>query len=130
MRNHLFLAGALCCAASLAACQSLSTAPTSVPPPSQIAAKTIIDEQVALGAEEAYKTFRLAVELGVKAGVIKGATATKAAELDNQLFAALGLVRNAYDTGNADDFNSALTAFNVVLKNANATLNPTGHGGH
>lgn len=108
-----------------------STGSATVGSPADIAAKTIVDEKLAIGAEESYKTFRLAVELGVQAGVVHGQLATKMRETDSQLFSALGLIRNAYSIGNATDFQSAVSAFNAALINGNQLLAAnTGHGGH
>lgn len=83
---------------------------TSIPAsPSAAADKTVLDEQGALAAELAYKAARIAVETGVDAGVIRGATAARFAELDAKAFASLGKVRAAYRIGNAATYSAALT---------------------
>ena len=104
--RKIFLALAML--ATLGACQfgSISSVPTA---PSQIADRTVADEQGMLAVELAYKAARLAVETGVDAGIIRGATAARFAELDNKAFAALGVLRQAYRTANAADFATALT---------------------
>jgi hypothetical protein len=87
----------LLCALSVrsAACSvcGFSTIPTS---PSSIANTTKLDEQAALTAQLAYKSWRIAVETGVNAGLIKGQLATHVAQLDNQLYSALQAVDAAY----------------------------------
>lgn len=51
-------------------------------------------------AERVYALSRRIGELGVDAGVIRGATATRLAALDNDLYAALLRARSAYRAGN------------------------------
>jgi len=82
----------------------------SVPPsPGSAADQTVLDEQGALAAELAYKAARVAVETGVDAGIIRGASAARFAALDAQAYAALGRVRTAYRIGNARSYADALT---------------------
>lgn len=107
MKKLLFMI----CALALSACTAVpvSTAPATY------ANMTVVDEQAAVTAHLAYKAFRLAVETGINAGAIKGATATRVAALDNQIYAALQTVDAAYATGNAADIASAVGAFNTTL---------------
>lgn len=70
--------------------------------------RTVLDEQAITGVELAYKAARLTIETGVDAGLIKGATATRVAALDNQAFLALGIARGAYRTGNAANYKAAV----------------------
>jgi hypothetical protein len=79
-----------------------------VPPPATVADKTVLDEQGILACELAYKAARIAVETGVDAGLIKGQAATRFASLDNRAYAALGVARAAYRTGNAASYAEAL----------------------
>lgn len=121
MRSLAILAAACLSALPLAACDTLPAGgiPTS---PSAVCSKTIVDEQAAVGAEVAYKTFRLAAELGVNTGAIKGATATKVAELDNRLYLYLQTAEHAYETCNSADLGAALVSFNSTLSAANAAI--------
>lgn len=79
-----------------------------VAPPSEHADKTVLDEQGMLAAELAYKAARVAVEIGVDAGLIRGETATRVAAIDDQAYAALGVARSAYRAGNAQSYKNAL----------------------
>jgi hypothetical protein len=98
---------ALCAPLALAGCGFGSVA--SVPPaPVAVADQTVLDEQAALAVELAYKAARLAAELGVDAGVIRGANAARVAALDNAAYQAVLAARAAYRTGNADTYKSAL----------------------
>ena len=81
---------ALLCA--LPACAPINTIP---PSPASVADKAVLDEQGALAAELAYKAARIAIETGVDAGFIRGATAARFAALDAKAYAALGVVRRA-----------------------------------
>lgn len=75
--------------------------------PAAVADRTVLDEQIGAGAEAAYKAERLALELAVDAGLLKGANAAKAAAIDNQAYAALKLVRASYSAANAKGYTSA-----------------------
>lgn len=115
---------AILAALALAGCSFGEVA--SVPPaPSAVADKTVLDEQGALAAELAYKAARIAVETGVDAGLIKGATASRVASLDSKAYAALGKVRAAYRAGNAASYASALTEARTAIS---ALLALTGKG--
>lgn len=103
----------------ISGCSTLGAPP---PTPATYAQLTTADEQVAVTAHQGYKAFRLAVETGVKAGFIKGAVATKVADLDNLLFTGLTAIDNAYAAGNATSFHDAVAHFNQFLTTANATL--------
>jgi hypothetical protein len=100
MKRYLFALPLL-----LASCAT----PVIPPAPSEIADKTILDEQGALGAELAYKAARTAAELAVDAGVLKGTRASQVAALDRKAYAALLAVRTAYRAGNATAYDTALT---------------------
>jgi hypothetical protein len=115
--NKLFLCIAVLFAAPLAACQTIpSTAPSSY------ADQTKVDEQGAVTAELAYKSWRLAVETGVNAGLIKGQLASSVAGLDNRLYSALQAVEAAYAGGNAADINTAVASFNTALTTGYAAI--------
>lgn len=79
-----------------------------LPPPAAIAERTVADEQAGQGAELAYKAFRTALEIAVDTGFLKGAAATRAAELDRRAFAALKVARKAYTTANSGDYLQAV----------------------
>ena len=94
-------------ACALALCLP-ACATTGVPSaPVAVANATVLDEQVAIGVNLAYKAARLAVETGVEAGFIKGQRAVTVAELDNRAYAAIVAVDLAYKAGNASDYVSA-----------------------
>lgn len=109
---------------SLTACASL---PVAVGGPSSAANLTKADEQLAIGANLAYKTFRLAVETGVQSGLIKGERAGKLASLDNQLFELITAIDAAYRAANAASLADAVGRFNTVLAQANALIPTGGH---
>lgn len=118
---------ALCLPLALMACGSMTGTFNSIPAsPAAVANSTVLDEQGALAAELAYKAARVAVETGVDAGFIKGATAANVAKIDQRAFAALGVVRKAYAAGNATSYASALTMARVAISDL---LNLTGKTG-
>lgn len=112
--NRLILAS--CIALGLSACQV--TPPASIPAPVELASRTAADEQIAIGVENGYKAFRLAIELGVDTGVIKGTRATLAAAADQRAYAALLTLRTAFKTANATDFLTAARAANSAVEQA------------
>lgn len=91
----------------------------STPAPHIVAGTTALDERAALSVELSYAAFRIALETGVDAGLIRGERATRAAALDNRAFAAVGAVRAAYRAGNATSYvaavDEALRAVNLAL---------------
>lgn len=87
MKKLLILA-ALCFATPLASCATVDAPPT--------AENTIVDEQAAIAVNVAYKAFRLAVETGINAGVVKGSLAGRLAEADQRIFNAVQAVDVAY----------------------------------
>jgi hypothetical protein len=92
---------------------------TGVPPsPESAADRTVVDEQAATDVELAYKGMRLAIELGVDAGVIKGASASRAAELDNKAYQALQVARAAYRAGNSSNYLAALAEARTAIADA------------
>ena len=112
---------ALLCA--LSAC----TPPATIPPaPGAVADKTILDEQGALAAELAYKAVRIALETGVDVGVIRGATAARIAALDAKAYAALKVVRSAYEAGNADSYAAALITARAAIADLLTLTGKTG----
>ncbi|MES2902842.1 MAG: hypothetical protein V4696_01530 [Pseudomonadota bacterium] len=109
----LILAGAF----ALSAC--VPALPTNIPTaPVEVANRTAADEQIAIGVESGYKAFRLAIELGVDTGVIKGERASRAASADKRAYAALLVLRQAYATANAADFLTAARAANAAVSDA------------
>ncbi len=105
---------ALSAALALTACAPGAITPT-IPTPAAYAQRTAADEQIAVGLEQGYKAFRLALELGADTGVIKGERARVAAAADERAYAALLTARVAYTTANASDYIS-------LARNANATI--------
>ena len=106
---------------------SACTPPATIPPaPGAIADKTVLDEQGALAAELAYKAARIALETGVDAGVIRGATAARIAALDAKAYAALRVVRRAYEAGNATSYAAALVTVRAAIADLLTLTGKTG----
>jgi hypothetical protein len=96
--KRLFLAAAL----ALTACNpAMITSNGTLPAPAQIASHTLADEAVMKGAEGTYAMLRNGIEALTDAGVLKGARAVTAAKIDNDAYAALGLIRKAYEAFNS-----------------------------
>lgn len=101
MRKLLLLAAPL----ALASCNGLAVPPVT---PGQVADRTVLDEQAALGVELAYKAWRLALETVVDSGLLRGEKAKQVAALDNRAYAAVKAVRSAYQAGNAASYTRAV----------------------
>lgn len=97
-----------------------------IKPPVVQADKTVLDETAMTAMENFYRAARIAVETGVDAGMIKGATASRFAALDNRAYAALGVVRSAYRSGNAVSYRSALTEAQAAISGLLALTGKTG----
>lgn len=87
-----------------------------LPAPATYANRTAADEQALFAVEGFYKAARLAVETGVDAGLIKSATASRFADLDNRAYLALAVVRGAYRTGNSDTYLKALSEAQIAIQ--------------
>jgi len=98
--RKLMLAAAL--AVSLPGCATIPTAPA------DLANQTKLDEQAALSIELAYQAAALAVSTAADLGVLRGANASKAAEIDRRAYSAVKSVRAAYDAGNSASYANAL----------------------
>ena len=109
-------------ALALAACATTPVAVPHIPAPYEFAGRTAADEQAAVAVENGYKAFRLALELGVDAGVIKGERAVKAAAADRQAYNALLIFREAYKTANATDLLAAGRSANIAIAQAIAAV--------
>jgi hypothetical protein len=110
MRKIIF---ALAASLALAGCSFGSIA--SAPPPAELADRTALDEQAAIGVELAYKAFRLAAETAVDAGVLKGERAAMVGRLDDAAYTAVTAVRAAYAAGNAENYAAALEQANAAI---------------
>lgn len=96
------------CAVALAA--ALMTSACNIAPPatpSTVANKTVLDEQIAVTAELAYKAARLAAETAVDAGLIRGTRADVVRVANVRAKSATDAVRNAYAAGNALNYSLA-----------------------
>lgn len=107
---------------TLAGCAGLGSLPTVPPAPVEVANRTAADEQAAQGAELSYKAFRTALEIATDAGLLKGAAATKAANLDNRAYAALLAARAAYRTANSADYLAAVGTARAAIDAALAAV--------
>ena len=93
--------------AALSACQGMSVEAGG---PATVASKTALDEQLAIGAENAYQAAALAMIAADQAGLLKSADRAKLRQLDSEVYARLQLVRRAYDAGNAASYREAIDA--------------------
>jgi hypothetical protein len=119
MRAYLIAFAAL----ALAACGVSSSNPVgNIPTPVELASRTAADEQAAVASESAYKAFRLALELGVDTGVIKGERAARAAKADQTAYTALLVMRAAYKTANREDWINSLRSANIAIEQAVAIV--------
>lgn len=94
---------------------------TGIPVPVEYAQRTAVDEQVAVGIENAYKAFRLAVEVGVDSGVIKGERAAALQRADRCAYSAVLIFRQAYKTANSSDLLAAARSANIAIEQAVAS---------
>lgn len=115
--RRLILAAAL----ALSACTGIQPG-GSLPAPADVASKSTTDEAIRQGAESAYAAWRILAEKAVDAGLIKGATATKVAALDNRIFAALALVRKADAAANSTSLASATLQLAALVKDGVALI--------
>jgi hypothetical protein len=109
----------------LAACfQTASLPPLAGLPPAPIviADKVVLDEQGALAVELAYQAQALTLHMALRSGFLKGESARRAASLDAKAYAALLIVRKAYDAGNARDYATALIAARATVADALALI--------
>lgn len=120
MRKMLFPALA---ALALAGCGTASSSLSSIPAaPVDVANKTILDEKVGIAIETAYKAFRLAVELAVDTGKLKGAKAAQVAALDSKAFAATVASQNAYKALNNESYIAAASEARAAIEQGIALM--------
>lgn len=99
-----FVAAAL----SLCACAAPQSAIGGLPAaPAELADRTTLDEQTALGIELAYQAAAFAVLTATDAGLIRGAIAEQVAACDRAAHSAVVALRAAYDAGNARSYSDA-----------------------
>lgn len=111
MTKLSFLA-ALALVAALPGC-----AGQSIPPPMAAADQTVIDEKASILAETAYTGASRLGFVAAKSGLIDR---ERFKALDARAYAALGVVRTAYRTGNAAGFDVAVRELNTILAQINA----------
>lgn len=90
--------------------------------PVAVADRSLVDEKVMIAAEQAYFALGIAISAGASAGLIKGAVATRIDQLDGQAYQAILMMRAAYDTGNAADFDAARREAATAIDLARALL--------
>jgi hypothetical protein len=95
-------------AVALAACGVVPPGSTTLPPPSEIANTTVLDEKAAIAIETGYKAFRTAVEIAVDSGQLKGEKAARVAVIDNKINAAVIRVEQAYRAANSSSYTAAV----------------------
>jgi len=114
---------ALVAAISLSGCTvAQASGALGIPTPVEYAQRTAVDEQVGVGIENAYKAFRLTVELGVDTGFIKGPLAAKVRQADLCAYQAVLIYRQAYKTANAADLLMAARSANIAIEQALAAI--------
>lgn len=84
-----------------------TVADTYLPAPVVVADKTQLDETVGRAVNLAYKGARIACELAVDLGQIKGERAARFQVLNRQAYAAVQAVDQAYRVGNAASYKQA-----------------------
>lgn len=109
--KRFVLIGALC----LAGCNGLASIPVIPANPAVVANKTILDEQAATGAELAYKTFRVGLELATDLGKVKGDKAVKLRKINTDAYNLIKRERAAYNAANATDYNAALAELRSLI---------------
>lgn len=93
---------------SLCACAPAQSAIGGLPTaPVELADRTTLDEQTALGIERAYQAAAFAVLTATDAGLIRGALAEQVAACDRVAHRAVVALRGAYDAGNARSYTEA-----------------------
>lgn len=124
--NFVSVGVALALAVPLTACDTMTSAGAVVAglpsAPSQVCDRTTWDETAGSAVELGYKGFRLAVEFGVDAGKIKGATATRAREANRKLFGLTQAVQRAYASCNSAGYLQAIREAKAALAQAMANL--------
>lgn len=125
MKRQLLIAAAFF-ALPLAACDTLSNVaaggaglPSS---PVEVCDASQLDENVGIAVETAYKAWRIALELGVDTGLVKGALAAKLAALDNTAYGLTVATQSAYKACNAAGYATAATQANAAITQAIAAL--------
>lgn len=92
-------------ALALVGCTTIGAPAVGLPSaPVELADQTVLDEQAALSVELAYQAAGIAIRAATAAGVVRGETATRIAELDQRAYRAVLAVRAAYDAGNAQSY--------------------------
>lgn len=126
MRRMLLFAPLAAMALALPACATPGGSP--IPgSPSQVCDKSTLDERGGTAVELGYKAFRIAMELAVDSGQLKGQAAANVAALDNQLFSATQAVQSAYASCNAASYGEAIDKANAALAAATAALPKKGN---
>lgn len=108
---------------ALSGCAGLSALMTGVPASPAVAAnKTVLDEQLLTGLELGYKGWRIGVELAVDMGRIKGAQATRIAEMDRRVYGALAVAEDAYKALNGTSYAAAIKSGQKALADGIALM--------
>lgn len=83
-----------------------------LPSPRSVSSATVLDEKLAIGAEASYQTANTIGAALVRVGVLPVA---RFKALDNEAYAALELVRAAYDAGDATSYATALARLTAAI---------------
>lgn len=90
--------------------------------PVEVCDRSQLDENAGIAVETAYKAWRIALELGVDTGLVKGALATKLAALDRTAYGLTLATQNAYKACNAAGYVSAARDANAAVQAAITAL--------
>jgi hypothetical protein len=93
--------------ALLAGCANVAGEP---PAPAQVAARTTLDEQAAIGVENAYQASAELILVAEQSGLLNAESRARLRQMDGQAHAAVLLVRRAYEAGNAPSYAAAIAA--------------------
>ena len=96
---------ALSASATLGGCTGINSLPSA---PQDVAARTALDEQAALGVELAYQAAALAGRTALRADLLPAEQRPAVRAADARAYAAVAAVRRAYDVGNARSYAEAL----------------------
>ncbi len=78
--------------------------------------RTRIDDRAAIIAEATWRASGAIVEAGLDVGLLSGGPAERVSRIDAEAELAIGLLRSAYDAGNADSYLAAAVSVNAMVE--------------
>jgi hypothetical protein len=128
MKRILGILGAVL---ALAACSPIvaagAVADALAAPPVTHANKTVLDEQIATGADLLYKGFRIAATVAIKSGKCTHTCASNVRTLNNEAYGYLGTIRRAYNAANAQGYQEAYDDLVSAVTRGMALVAQGGH---